>query len=65
MRRRQHLGWIFDPSERSRRGGAQGSRKARGGVLERTLGCGSRAVRLRRAGGMKARKNGWGPACPH
>ena len=42
-------GGFFDANEQARRDGSQGSRKARGGVLERTLGRGGRAVRLRRA----------------
>ena len=49
MRRRQHLGWIFEPSERGRRSGSQGSRNARGGVLGRTLGSGSLFRRRQRA----------------
>ena len=53
VRRRQHMGWIFEPGERGRRSGSQGSRKARGGVLERTLDRGSRAVRLRGARGNR------------
>ena len=49
VRRRQNWSGFFEPNERGRRDGAHGSRKARGGVQERTFGCGSRAVRLRRA----------------
>ena len=56
-------GGIFDPRERGRRGGPQGCRKARGGELERTLGCGSRAWRLRGAGENKAERKWMGACC--
>ena len=41
---------FFEPSERGRRDEAHGSRKARGGVLERTLGCGGLFRRRQRGG---------------
>ena len=43
-------GGFFEPSERGRRSGSQGSRNARGGVLERTLGCGGLFRRRQRGG---------------
>jgi hypothetical protein len=43
MRRRQNLGWKFRPERAEPTRWASVSREARGGVLERTLGRGSRA----------------------
>ena len=43
-------GRFFEPNERGRRDEAHGSRKARGGVLERTLGCGGLFRRRQRGG---------------
>ena len=40
---------FFEPNERGRRDGAHGSRKARGGVQERTFGCGGLFRRRQRA----------------
>ena len=53
MRRGNIWDGFFEPDERGRRNGPQGGRKARGGVLARTLSCGSRAVRLRGARGNR------------
>ena len=44
MPRRQNLGWKFRPERAGPTQWASGSRKARGGVLERTLGCGSKPL---------------------
>ena len=54
MRRRQNLGWKFRPERAWPTRWASISREARGGVLERTLGRGSRAWRASEGGDHRA-----------